>query len=170
MMKKIIFSILAVSTLVHAGFWGSMAGGAIGASLAGGSKTIIYKPGSAESRMNKVNEYLWNMHKTGKYTKDYKFYLKYLEKSDDITNLDTVAWVYKDNGNKKKAIEIYKTRIMPWVKIEKPKIQEKYKIYFKKISDQIVSSPKPKKTSKQKCIEKGGNWSWDGSINKWSCN
>jgi hypothetical protein len=147
-MRKIIFSVLAVSSLVHAGFWGSMAGGAIGSSLASGSGTT-YQPSLVETRMGKVNTYLWNMHETGKYTKDYKFYLKYLEKSDDIIKLDTVAWVYKDNGNKKKAIEIYKTRIIPWIKIEEPEIQEKYEIYFKKISDQKVSLPKSKKTSKQ---------------------
>ena len=137
-MTKILFTVLIVSVFAHAGFFGSLAGGAIGSSLASGSSATTYQPTMVETRMSKINTYLWNMHKSAKYTKDYKFYLNYLEKSDDINDLDTVAWVYKDNGNKKKAIKIYKIRIMPWVKIEKEEVQAKYEIYFKKISDQII--------------------------------
>jgi len=43
------------------------------------------------------------MHKAGKYTKGYKFYLKYLEdNTENISRLDTVTQVYLNNGNKKR--------------------------------------------------------------------
>ncbi len=164
-MRKIVFLVVILSTMSHAGFWGSMAGGAIGSSLA-----TPYQPTVVETRMKKLNTYLWKMHESGKYTKDYKFYLKHLEKSDDIGDLDTVAWVYKDNGNKKKAIEIYKTRILPWIKIEDSKTQAKYKRYFQEISGQAKIKPKTERlTSKQQCIQSGGNWSWNSNSNKWVC-
>jgi hypothetical protein len=87
------------------------------------------------------------MHETKKYTKNYKFYLKWLEHSieksgyDDINYLDTIAWVYKDHKNKKKAIEIYETRILPWVDVEfeddpkglNKKFRDKWIKYYKAI-------------------------------------
>ena len=130
-MKRLIVTVLVLYSTANAGFFGSLVGGALGASS--GERTvqqIVQK----KSRMDKVNTYLWNMHEKGAYTKDYKFYLNYLEHSDDINHLDTVAWVYKDHSNRAKAIEIYKKRIMPWVKIEKPKIQQEYQKYFQQIS------------------------------------
>ena len=164
-MKKVLLFVLIISTISYAGFFGSMVGGAIGATAGGGSGSPHLK-----TRMNKINAYLWNMHKSGIYSKDYKFYLKYLEKSDAIGDLDTTAWVYKDNGNKKKAIEIYKTRILPWVKIEDSKTQVKYKRFFQEISDEVKIRPKQDgRTSKQQCIQSGGNWSWNSKANKWVC-
>ena len=129
-MKKVLYIILVISSIAHAGFFGSMVGGAIGASSSVDSSVV-------HTRMSRINIYLWNMYEKGVYSKDYKFYLKYLEKSDDIADLDTVARVYKDNGNKKKAIKIYKTRILPWVKIRDSEIQTKYKKYFKEISSTV---------------------------------
>jgi len=171
-MKKYIFAgVFFCTTVLHAGFFGSMIGGAIGAEL--GSSGGTQQRAVPQTRFDKVNTYLWNMHESGKYSKDYMFYLKYLEQADEINHLDTVAWVYKDNGNKKKAIQIYKTRILSWVKIEDEKTQEKYKQYFQQISDQVVSTPKVKKvekiTPRQRCESKGKKWIWKSNINKWMC-
>ncbi len=124
-MRKISLTILfciALSSQLNAGFFGSVLSTAIGTSLANNGKGTVYID-KIKDRMNQVNSYLWHMHETKKYTKNYKFYLKWLENSinksgyDDISLLDTIAWVYKDHGNKKKAIQIYETRILPWVDI-----------------------------------------------------
>lgn len=136
-----------LSSQIHAGFFGSIASTAIGTSLASNGGGTAYVS-DIKKRMSKVNSYLWHMHET-KYTKNYKFYLKWQENSidksgyDDISLLDTIAWVYKDHGNKKKAIEIYETRILPWVDVVfeddkhgKNKIfRKKWLNYYKKIKE-----------------------------------
>ncbi len=123
MIKKVALSILFISifgSYAQAGFFSSILSTAIGTSLANSGKGTVYVS-QIKTRMNRVNDYLWHMHQTKKYTKNYKFYLKWLENSinksgyDDISLLDTIAWVYKDHGDKKKAIKIYQTRILPWV-------------------------------------------------------
>jgi len=124
-MKKFILSLATatlLSTQVYAGFFSSIASTAIGTSLASSGGGTVYV-NDIKERMKQVNLYLWHMHETKKYTKNYLFYLKWQENSiaksgyDDINFLDTIAWVYKDHNNKKKAIEIYQTRILPWVDI-----------------------------------------------------
>jgi len=147
-MKKLILGFIVsiiFTSQIYAGFFGSIASTAIGTSLATKGGGTVYVSDIKE-RMKKVNAYLWHMHET-KYTKNYKFYLKWQENSiaksgyDDINFLDTIAWVYKDNGNKKKAIEIYETRIVPWVDIrfnddkygENKKFREEWIAYYKAI-------------------------------------
>jgi hypothetical protein len=121
-MKKIISILMILSVYANAGFFSSIASTAIGTSLASKGGGTVYAS-DIKKRMNQVNLYLWHMHENKNYTQNYKFYLKWQENSisksgyDDISMLDTIAWVYKDNGNKKKAIEIYETRILPWVDI-----------------------------------------------------
>jgi len=140
-MKKVI-AILLISSSVYMyaglfGFFGDVASTAIGGSLAKSGSKVVYID-KLKKRADKVNNYLWHMHEIGKYDKSYKFYLtwleKYLESSgfDDINYLDTIARVYKDNGNKKKAIYIYETRIIPWVELEykDKKFQQKWKKYY----------------------------------------
>jgi len=63
-----------------------------------------------------INQALWSMHEKQLYSENYKEFLAKLEKSDYPNYLDTVAWVYKDNGNKNKAISIYENRLMPMLK------------------------------------------------------
>lgn len=114
MIACILMTFLSSTDYANAGFWGSLAGSAIGHSV---------NKGYSEKRMRKVNDYLWNMHQMKvargeKYEEGYAFYLKYLEQSEDVDYLDTVAQVYNDNGNKKKAIEIYEKRILPWVALD----------------------------------------------------
>ncbi len=121
-MKKIISILIILSIYANAGFFGSIASTAIGTSLASKGGGTVYVS-EIKKRMAQVNSYLWHMHETKNYTQNYEFYLKWQENSilksgyDNISLLDTIAWVYKDNGNKKKAIEIYETRILPWVDI-----------------------------------------------------
>jgi len=150
--RKIIVSLvlsLLVSSQLYAGFFSSILSTAIGTSLAnrgGGTEYVS----DIKKRMNQVNAYLWHMHET-KYTKNYKFYLKWLENSikksgyDDINLIDTIAWVYKDNGNQKRAIELYETRILPWVDIwfendkrgENKKFREKWLNTYKAIKAHV---------------------------------
>jgi hypothetical protein len=66
-----------------------------------------------ESILNKV---LWNMHEMKRYSNNYASLLSELEKSENISYLDTAAWVYKDNGMKDKAIDIYEKKIIPSLK------------------------------------------------------
>lgn len=133
MMKKslqiLMVGLLVLSPISHAGFWGSLAGGAIGSSMAGGGSHS-----QAPDRMKKVNQYLWDMHKANKLEEGYKFYLNYLEQSEDINYLDTVAHIYNDSGNKKKAIEIYEKRILPWVALEDEATKAKFKGYYEEIA------------------------------------
>ena len=98
-MKKLFLSLILVGFLsmqAYAGFWSSVAAGATVNAFSG-------KGGIPDSRLKKINTYLWDMHKAGKYTKGYKFYLKYLEdNTENISRLDTVTQVYLNNGNKKR--------------------------------------------------------------------
>lgn len=76
------------------------------------------------------------MHESGKYIKTYKFFLDRLEQNtSDPELLDTVAWVYLDNGNQENAIKIYKEKVLPAINKtgDKDKIK-KYEAFFKKIS------------------------------------
>ncbi len=79
-----------------------------------------------------LNKVLWNMHETELYSPNYRSLLAVLEKTNDYGRLDTVAWVYKDNGDTEKAIKLYEERILPAVKNSGGDI-EKYKRYFNEI-------------------------------------
>jgi len=133
-MKKILIACVLMTALsstnsANAGFWGSIAGSALGNAIS---------KGHSEERMSKVNTYLWNMHlmknvRNKEYEEGYIFYLNYLEQAEDIMYLDTVAQVYNDNGDNKKAIEIYEKRILPWVVIEDDRTKEEYKEKYEKL-------------------------------------
>ena len=128
-MKKIIFSLMIVgffSIQLHAGFFSSFAASAIANDMSKGS--------IPSSRLEKINAYLWNMHEKQHYDEGYNYYLEYLEKhTENISWLDTVAIVYLDNKNKKKALEIYRKRILPWIILEDKKTQNKFKRYYENI-------------------------------------
>ena len=128
-MKKIFLGLmfsLALITQVQAGFFTSFAASALANDLS--------KGGIPASRIKKLNSYLWNMHKSGKYDKNYRYYLKYLEThTENISYLDTVAQVYLDKGNKKKALAVYEKRILPWLVIEDQRTQDDFRNYYKKI-------------------------------------
>ena len=120
-MKKILFIlVLILPTSVNAGFIGGVLEGLTANALSGAGAAYISEN---KKRMAQVNSFLWHQHKTNSYDESTAFYVKWQEMQieasgyDDINLWDTLAWVYKDNGDKKRAIEIYKTRIMPWVKI-----------------------------------------------------
>ena len=124
-MRKIIpliFTMSLVSAL-HAGFFGGVLEGLTANALSGSSSSAPAYINERKERLDQVNEFLWHQHKNNSYDKSTKFYIKWVEKQleisgfDDILIWDTLAWVYKDSGDKKKAIKIYKTRILPWVKI-----------------------------------------------------
>lgn len=136
-MNKLLISCLflaLMTTNANAGFWKSMAGGAIGGAI--GSKA-----GYSSSRMDKINSYLWSMHKRGEYEEGYQFYLQYLEQAEDVDYLDTVAKVYNDNGNKKKALEIYEKRILPWVALEGDRKKTKFRGYYDVIKNGKIKVP-----------------------------
>ena len=134
-MKKMFLSLILIgifSTQVYAGFWSSVAAGATVNAFSGNARN----GGIPDSRLKKVNQYLWHMHEAGKYTKGYQFYLKYLEdNTENIVQLDTVAQVYLDTGNKKKALEIYEKRILPWIVIENSAKRAEYQGYYNKIKN-----------------------------------
>ncbi len=124
-MKKVIMLLITFSVYMYAGlfgFFGDIASSAIGSSLVGGGAKVAYV-NKLKKRADQVNSYLWHMHETKKYVPSYKFYVKWLENYlnqsgyDDINFWDTIAWTYKDHGDKKTALKIYRTRILPWVDI-----------------------------------------------------
>ncbi|MCI5164650.1 MAG: hypothetical protein D3903_00830 [Candidatus Electrothrix sp. GM3_4] len=136
-MNKLLIAFLflaVVGSNAHAGFWGSMAGSAIG-------NSVTKKRGYSNERIKKVSSYLWDMHEKGVYEEGYKFYLDYLEQTEDISYLDTVAHVYNDNGDKKKAIEIYEKRILPWVALEGETTKAKFRGYYDEIKNGKIKVP-----------------------------
>ena len=142
-MKKIamLFMLLSFgSTPSYAEFWSNVASGVTANSITNSGSRAAVHVHAVKQRADKVAKHLWAMHEKGIYDEDYKFYLDYLEDYldklgyDNIHHLDTVAWVYRDNGNKSKAIAIYKNRILPWVKIENEKKRYMFKGYFLEIS------------------------------------
>jgi tetratricopeptide (TPR) repeat protein len=113
----------------NAGLIGSAVGALVGGSISSHNKCN-------GERIEKVNDYLWSMHQRGKYAEDYSFFLEYLEQSEDIRHLNTVAQVYNDNGDHKKAIKIYEKRILPWLSIENERIAREYKELYEKLKNQ----------------------------------
>lgn len=93
------------------------------------------------SRFSKVNSYLLTMHKNDQYTEDFLFYLTYLENSDSIYHLDTVAKVYLAQGYNKRAIELYQKRVLPWAKLESMETQNSFNQYYAKL---LSAKSKPK--------------------------
>lgn len=83
-----------------------------------------------QSKAN-LERMLWIMHRNKNYSEDYKYILKAFEDENlkNLSYLDTLARVYKDNGDKEKAIEIYKNKILP------KSNDEKWIKYFKKIEE-----------------------------------
>ncbi|MCI5167888.1 MAG: hypothetical protein D3903_17835 [Candidatus Electrothrix sp. GM3_4] len=65
-MNKLLIACVLLAVVVvndaQAGFWGSMAGSAIG-------NSVTKKRGYSNKRMKKVSSYLWEMHKSGTYEK-----------------------------------------------------------------------------------------------------
>jgi hypothetical protein len=61
-----------------------------------------------------LNHKLWEMHERGKYYGAWEKILGEFEtRKLKVGFLDTLAWVYKDNGNQEQAIKIYKEQILP---------------------------------------------------------
>lgn len=141
-MNKLLISGLFLSLLAtnaNAGFLSSMAGSAIGNAVTNNNTSY------SEERMKKVNEYLRDMHFDNKYEKGYEFYLEYLEHSENIFHLATVAYVYNDHGNKKKALEVYEKRILPWVVLEDDRTKTMYKKVYEEIKNGKTETPAGKK-------------------------
>jgi hypothetical protein len=63
-----------------------------------------------------INEFLWAMHTSGKPVDNYEPLVQILRTTDEISFLDTVAWVYKDHGKREDAIELYESRILPTIR------------------------------------------------------
>ena len=146
MKRRISILILICLTLspLQAGFFSSVLGGVTANTITGsGSSSSVVSVSKIEKRMDNINTYLWHLHEKKSYDESYKVYLdileKHIEKSqyDDLRRLDTIAWVYKDNGNQEKAVEIYETRILPWVKIKfkSRSFRNKYEKNYKKIAN-----------------------------------
>lgn len=137
-MNKLLISglfLVLITTNANAGFLSSMAGSAIGNAVTDNNTSY------SEERMKKVNEYLRNMHFDNKYEKGYEFYLEYLEHSENLFHLATVAYVYNDHGNKKKAIEVYEKRILPWVALEGEGMKTRFRGYYDEIKNGKLKAP-----------------------------
>lgn len=128
-MKKIVlvtFFLLAFSTQANASIGGWLLGKAtdVGTSYAGAKLAGAGKGGvciqneviDVNDHTYIANSHLWSMHLIKSYTKNYKFYLDYLEKNaQNFKQWDTVAVVYFENKEGKKALEIYEKHVMPWI-------------------------------------------------------
>ncbi|MBS9778817.1 MAG: hypothetical protein KGV58_00805 [Campylobacteraceae bacterium] len=127
-MKKILLVSLLLLTNLQAGFFTSMFG-----SMAANALSSDKAQHRSASYEDKINSYLWNMYENKSFSKDWRFYADQLSNSNDIGRLDTVAQVYNSNGDKDKALEIYETKILPYLKFEKSSIRYKYEDYYNKI-------------------------------------
>ena len=63
--------------------------------------------------MKKINDHVWAMYKNNKFEDGYEFYVDLLEKSNNLKYVSTAAFAYDANSNKKKALELYETKILP---------------------------------------------------------
>lgn len=132
-----IISIFSISVSAEAGFWGGLLSGAAGGAAAGSmnnNRNCSPQP-KEQSRAEKVNLVLWDMHKKGTYSEDYEFYLDYLrstnEYKENISMADTVAWVYFDHKDYDEALKIYENEIKPWIEMAPREKQS----FFKNIYD-----------------------------------
>jgi len=104
----------------------------MGAKMAGaGNGTCNQNQTTILNNVAIANAHLWNMHLVKNYTKNYKFYLNFLEKNaKSYRYWDTVAVVYLENNKAKKALKIYEEKVMPWLvgadKADVPVYQSKY--------------------------------------------
>jgi tetratricopeptide (TPR) repeat protein len=121
MKSFVVVVFLSLTTSVYAG-WFSFA-----ADVASVSTALSSNSGVQEKDLKKVNQYLWDMVEAKKYTKGYELLAQTLEKSNDLSYLDTAAVAYFDNGQKEKAIEIYELRILPTARAVNPGLERTYK-------------------------------------------
>lgn len=93
-----------------------------------------FKKAAKVNFYGRLNEMLWKMYEEDSYTKKIFDFLELLEQSDNVSDLDTVATIYKALGDKQKAVKIYKERIMPKIYKENDiKRVKKFEGYFEKI-------------------------------------
>ena len=132
-MTKSIWVVLVMVACVsqgYAGFFSSLMGSVVANDLSSSASRAYISP----SRAKKINSYLWDMHKAKKYDTQYIYYSKELEKSSDIDYQDTLAWVYYDNNDSQKAVEIYEKHVMPWLRFEKRQKRNSFERNYKKFS------------------------------------
>ena len=108
-MKKILILLcLTIPLSANAG-WFSFLGdvASISSAMDSGQKNV------SQSDIRKVNSYLWGYVERKQKLEGYEFLAETLELSNEIAHLDTAAQAHFINGNKKKALELYETRILP---------------------------------------------------------
>lgn len=162
-MKKLLLVLFLFlsTTILNAGFFSSMFGSVAANAITAPSGSHGVTP----SRYKQINSYIWDMHQAKKYNEDYLYYTEILTGSSDIDHLDTAAWAYYDNGNAKKAIEIYENKILPWLKFESYSKRTNFENNYKRFTgvDKPVDyqklilkleKKKHEKTDLQKTIEK----------------
>lgn len=108
MNKLILVLILGFPMLAHAG-WLSILGdvSSISSAMSSGQQSV------SQGDLKKVNSYLWWYAERKQSLEGYEFLAEALEKSNNVSYLDTVAQTYYYNGQKEKAIELYETRVLP---------------------------------------------------------
>lgn len=93
-----------------------------------------FKKAADEKEFAHLNHFLWKMFEADSYPENIYEFLLLLEKSNDPGHLDTAANIYKAQGDKQKAIELYKNRIIPAIyKANNANEIKEYKQYFKDI-------------------------------------
>lgn len=131
MKKSILILVMVLFTSQgYAGFFSSLMGSVVANDLSSSASRAYISP----ARANKINSYLWHMHKTKKYDAVYMYYLKELEKSTDLNHQDTLAMVYYDNNNSQKAAEIYEKNVLPWLRFQKRSKINSFERNYKKFT------------------------------------
>ncbi|HHH14154.1 MAG TPA: hypothetical protein ENJ78_00415 [candidate division WWE3 bacterium] len=117
-MKAFILLLLFISLPAYSGWVSSIFKVGLGVQIGLGINKSIRKS-KEEIKVEKANSNLWEMHVLGEYEEGFEELRKYLEKSAffnaNVSFADTVAWTYFDNGNYKKSLDIYKSKIIPWI-------------------------------------------------------
>ncbi len=89
--------------------------------------------------MKKINDHVWAMYKNNKFEDGYEFYVDLLEKSNNLKYVSTAAFAYDANSNKKKALELYETKILPTGRAIAKKVYEgNYRIIAGLKSDEAI--------------------------------
>jgi len=111
------------------------------------TKPLDYVQLAAKATDKQINDLLWAMHEKQLYLPGWEPLLPILEArhSDDVNNLDTIAWVHLDLGHYDRARQVYEQEILP--RLDKLPAGDaniaKFKQYYQQLLASIAKAQPP---------------------------
>lgn len=142
----LVFSLIFLATSANAGWIskGLKAGALVGVGVMIGGASA---PSQAEAtRLSKMNTYVWDALETHSLQKPYlEQYIADLEVSNIASMTDTAAFGYALLGQRKKAVSVYKNKIVPYIQLLDQTEQNDYNYAYK-----VIQVCEPKKCMKMR--------------------